>query len=257
MNTENPDTEREDIFRTGDEEPDRDSDEEYRERLFSFFKQHILSDDSQKRFEAVEAAGQLEYDQRLTVYFAALLKDDDIARNLTGICGIGAWKHTDGAEMLINYFTAENHTAKITPDIEEALLCALGAVGDPQALEFLIDYTGNRFIDKDAQDDLGMASVESITQIAGRGHERALQFLIDHARHESWNLREACAAGLGTLYRGKEALPKAVYEILMELTKDRNSNVRIAAYMSLDEIIGLDEKNKTLLRDARHKQIFG
>ena len=48
-----------------------------------------------------------------------------------------------------------------------------------------------------------------------------------------------------------------MYDLLVQLTKDKNTNVQIAAYMSLDEIVGLDEANKKILADARNKQVFG
>jgi hypothetical protein len=251
---------KDDYLRTNepDDDPEiteEESDDTFKEELFCFFKLNILSGDSQKRFEAVEAAGQLEYDPRLTGYFSDLLNDPDADRNLTGISGIGAWKHSDGTEMLINYFTAQNNACRITEAMEETLICSLGSVGGDQALEFLIHYIKDHFRHHNDVDALGMVAVESITRIASRGHEHALRYLIENCRHASWNLRESCAAGLGALYHGKESIPRPAYDILMMLTKDENLNVRIAAYMSLDEIIGLDEKNKTLLIEARHKQI--
>ncbi len=246
-NTQNDDSE---LIRSADE------DSAYRDAMYEYFAKHIISDHPDERNKAIQAMNDLECDPRLTDIIQSLLKDSDPEKNTIAVECIGLWKHSDGTSMLIDYMTMVANDYKLSENFKESVLLALGQIGDPMAFEFLVHYSQSEYEHNvGTVSILGMACNESIMAIASRGHESAIQFLISGCRHNAWNMRESCAACLGSLYSGKESLPKAVYEELKRLTNDENRNVRIAAFMSLEEIVGLDKSNKQKLADARNKQI--
>lgn len=229
-----------------------------RDELYHFFIRYIDSEVPKERERAVQAVAGLECDPRLTEPLRRLIRDNDPEKYTLAIRCIGLWKHTDGSDLLIHFMTDMANQSKWNEPLVESVLNALGEIGDAAAYEFLSHYALEAFDqDTDRISPLGMACNESMLTIARKGHEGALQYLINGCRHPAWNMRESCAACFGALYSGKSSLPKIVYETLMHLTRDENRNVRIAAYMSLDEIIGLDEDNRKILREAREQQIHG
>lgn len=243
-----------------DDRPDTDPDdaEELKLEMFTALVRNILSSDDVERNDALHLIPYFECDPRLADYLYTLMRDEDPNRLLTGIIGLGLWRHSDGFSVLINFFTDAGNRSIITPEIEEEIVISIGNIGGHEAFEFLRNYSLQRYGQNlDDEDALGMAAVEGIAQIAKRGHAEALRFLMDNADHAAWNMRESCADSFSVLYQGKEKIPRPVYDLLVKLSKDVNRNVQIAAYMSLDEIVGLDEANKKVLADARHKQIFG
>ena len=248
----------------GDDPEDEDSDvsddsgggSDDRDSLLTYFIGHIGSDDEYDREQSLRVIRQLECDPGLSGILEHMLRDTDKKKNALAIECIGLWKHTDGTDMLINFMTDAANRDKITDELIESVLIALGQIGDPGAFEYLSRYALTEFSRNESGIcAAGMVCNESIMAMAARGQEKALRFLISGCRHPVWNMRESCAACLGAVYNGKDSLPKSVYEELMRLTSDENRNVRIAAYMSLDEIIGLDESNKRKLADARNKQM--
>lgn len=239
----------------GESAIDRDA---YREEMFRALLRDILSPEDKKRYTALRLIQYFECDPRLTPYLTTLLNDPDTARMRDGVEGIGEWAHSDGTSLLINFFTDAHHADRIDADVEQQILVALGKIGGPDALQFLQNYTFQRFdVHPGGLDDLGMTGVEAVAQIATRGHLEAVEFLLKGCTHEHWNCRESCASALGLVFGGRESVPKAVYETLMALSKDENKHVCIAAFMSLDEIVGLDERNQHRLQEARQKQVFG
>ena len=227
-----------------------------RDSLLTYFIQHICSEDEFERRQALRAVRELECDPGLSGILEHMLRDNDKIKNTLAVECIGLWKHTDGTDMLINFMTDAANREKITDELIESVLIALGQIGDPGAFEYLSRYALTEFSrNESGVCAAGMVCNESIMTMATRGQEKALRFLISGCRHSSWNMRESCAACLGAVYAGKDSLPNAVYEELMRLTADENRNVRIAAYMSLDEIIGLDESNKRKLAEVRNKQM--
>ncbi len=235
-----------------------DQDEEERfdrasseESYFPFILQYLFSLEEDKREAAVHLISHFECDERLEQPLLKLLNANDEKFVLSGIQAVGLWRHSDGMTHL-KALLAKNQY----PHLEEEIIIAMGNIGGIEGFRFLKDYTLSRFQDIAVESPMGMVGVEGITQIAMHGNVEALQFLIDHCRHPSWNLRETCADSLSVVFQGKEELPKSVYNMLIELTKDDNKDVRIAAYVSLDELIGLDEKNRDILLDARKKQIL-
>lgn len=232
--------------------------EEFKEEIYAVITKNILSSDEVERNDALHLIPYLECDPRLTDYLLALVNDSDPNRVLSGIIGLGLWRHSDGFTTLINFFTDANNQELITPGIEEEIIISIGNIGGHESFDFLKNYSLQRFAQNtDNEDALGMAAVEGITQIAQKGHPEALKFLMEGSTHPAWNMRESCADGFGVIFRGKEKIPKPVYDLLIQLSKDKNTNVQIAAYMSLDEIVGLDDTNKKILADARNKQVFG
>jgi hypothetical protein len=232
--------------------------EEFKEEIYSVVTKNILSSDEIERNDALHLIPYLECDPRLSDYLHALMNDTDPARILTGIIGLGLWAHSDGFSTLINFLTDANNKELITPEIEEEIIMAIGNIGGHEAFEFLKNYSLQRYSQNSSDEDApGMAAVEGITQIAKKGHGEALKFLMENSSHPAWNMRESCADSFSVLYSGKEKMPRPVYDLLIKLSKDVNTNVQIAAYMSLDEIVGLDEANKKVLADARHRQVFG
>lgn len=237
---------------------DPDDAEEFKEEIYAVFARNILSADEVERNDALHLIPYLECDPRLSDFLHALMKDTDPERVLTGIIGLGLWAHSDGFSTLINFMTDARNTERITPAIEEEIIIAIGNIGGHESYDFLKNYSLQRYGQNSADEDaLGMAALEGITQIARKGHPEALKFLMESSLHPAWNMREACADGFGVIFKGKEKIPKPVYDLLIQLTKDKNTNVQIAAYMSLDDIVGLDEANKKILENARHKQVFG
>jgi HEAT repeat protein len=233
-------------------------DEDFKRILLEKIAKDILSEDEEKRYEALSLIERFECDPRLADFFTLLLKDSDPGHVRTAVMALGIWRHSDGVAMLINFLTDAKNKDLISPSLEEEIILSIGTIGGVDALEFLENYAKQRFdFHISDEDNLGMAAIEGIAQIAGKGHSSALRFLMDGCEHASWNMREACADSFSVLFKGKEKIPKRVYELLTELSHDENKDVRIAAYMSLDEIVGLDEANKKILADARHKQIFG
>jgi len=231
--------------------------DELKARMFATICRDLLSEDEKVRFNAINLIEYFECDPRLAEYIVALFEQPQITFIRAGIQALGAWKHSDGVSLLINFLTNANHASKL-PELEEDIILSLGLIGGDDALEFLENYTLQRYDHRPNEEDaLGMAGVEGIARIAGCGHDRALKFLVKGCSHAAWNMRESCADCIGVLYGGKEEIPKYAYDLLIEMTKDGNKNVRIAAYMSLDAIVGLDENNKKILAEARHKQIFG
>ncbi len=229
-----------------------------RDSLLTYFIHHICSEDEVERGQALRAVRELECDPGLSGILEHMLRDNDKMKNALAVECIGLWKHTDGTDMLINFMTDAANQEKFTDDLIESVLIAFGQIGDPGAFEYLSRYALSEFgLNENGISSAGMTCIESIMAMATRGQEKALRFLISGCRHPAWNMRESCAACLGAVYAGKDSLPKAVYEELMRLTADDNRNVRIAAYMSLDEIIGLDEPNKNKLAEARAKQMSG
>ncbi|NUM79406.1 HEAT repeat domain-containing protein [bacterium] len=254
------------FFKTGDDdseemnipEPSQEELDELKSKIFKRLTEDIASDDEKKRYEALTLVPYFEADPRLSPYFTALFETTDISRKRDIIRAIGAWRHSDGVAMLINFLTNTHNQELLEQGLEEDVILALGEIGGLDALEFLINYATARYeTHREQEDALGMASVEGITQIAMHGHDKALAFLVKNTEHPAWNLRESCANAFSVIYGGKEKIPKTVYDLLIRLSKDDNKDVRIAAYMSLDAIVGLDEANKKILNDARHKQIFG
>lgn len=234
---------------------DRD---EYREEMFRALLRDILSPEDKKRYTALRLIQYFECDPRLAPYLTTLLNDPDTSRMRDGVEGIGEWAHSDGTSLLINFFTDAHHADRIDADMEQQILVALGKIGGPDALQFLQHYTLQRFeLHPDGPDDLGMTGVEAVARIATHGHTDAVEFLMKGCAHTHWNCRESCANALGLVFGGRESVPKAVYETLMTLSRDENKHVCIAAFMSLDDIVGLDERNQRRLREARQKQIFG
>ncbi|HMW31792.1 MAG TPA: HEAT repeat domain-containing protein [bacterium] len=229
-----------------------------KEMYYTAIIENIYNEDTEKRREAIDLICHFECDPRLEEPLMKLVRSTDARFVLSGIVGLGNWRHTDGAEVLIEMI---NHpTPGVLWDMEmlQEALIALGRIGGQEPLAFLKTYAHQRYHDHDGgEDTLGMAAIEAITEIATHGQHGAVEFLIEGCRSLAWNMREACADSFSVVYAGKEQLPKNVYETLVTLTKDENKNVRIAAYMSLDDIVGLDEKNKQILADARHKQVFG
>jgi hypothetical protein len=245
-------------FEDDDEGSERQDAEEFKEEIYAAVARNILSSDEVERNDALHLIPYLECDPRLADYLFALMNDTDPSRLLSGIIGLGLWRHSDGFSALINFFTDANNKDIITPEIEEETVISIGQIGGHEAFEFLKNYALQRYGQNSSDEDaLGMAAVEGIAQIAKRGHTEAVRFLMDNAEHTAWNMRESCADSFSVLYQGKEKIPRPVYDLLVKLSKDVNRNVQIAAYMSLDEIVGLDEANKKILADARHKQIFG
>ncbi len=239
-----------------DESVSGDDDRAYRDAMYDYFVKHIGSADRKERDQAVATVSELECDPRLSGILERMITDADPETNAAAVECIALWKHTDGTDMLINFMTSADNQAKLTETFRESILLALGQTGDQAAYEYLIHYSVAEYERAPGSVSVsGMACNESIMFIASRGHEGALRFLTDGCRHAAWNMRESCAACLGALYGGKSGLPKTVYDELMRLTSDENKNVRIAVYMSLDEIIGLDEANKNILSEARAKQI--
>ena len=232
--------------------------EEFKEEIYAVIVKNILSSDEVERNDALHLIPYLECDPRLSDYLHALISDSDPNRILSGIIGFGLWAHSDGFATLINFLTDANNKDIITPEIEEEIIISIGNIGGHESFDFLKHYALQRYAQNAVTEDiLGMAAVEGITQIAQKGHGEALKFLMEASGHTAWNMRESCADGFGVIFRGKEKIPKPVYDLLIQLSKDQNTNVQIAAYMSLDEIVGLDEANKKILADARNKQIFG
>ncbi|MBL7994869.1 hypothetical protein JNM05_05805 [bacterium] len=253
FDTDEPDFEEDD---RGSVEP-QDA-EEFKEEIYAVITKNILSSDEVERNDALHLIPYLECDPRLSDYLHALMNDSDPNRILTGIIGLGLWAHSDGFTTLINFLTDANNKDMITPEIEEEIIISIGNIGGHESFDFLKNYCQQRYVrNTDDEDALGMAAVEGITQIAQKGHPEALKFLMEASAHSAWNMRESCADGFGVIFRGKEKIPKPVYDLLLQLSKDKNTNVQIAAYMSLDEIVGLDEANKKILADARNKQVFG
>lgn len=237
---------------------DPDDAEEFKEEIYTVITKNILSEDAVERNDALHLIPYLECDPRLSDYLHALMKDTDPNRILTGIIGLGLWAHSDGFSTLINFLTDAGNKDMITPEIEEEIIISIGNIGGHESFEFLKNYSLQRYGQNSSDEDaLGMAAVEGITQIAQKGHPEAVKFLMDNSTHPAWNMREACADSFSVLYKGKEKIPRPVYDLLVQLTKDQSTNVQIAAYMSLDEIVGLDEANKKVLAEARHKQVFG
>ena len=226
-------------------------------RMFDTICRDLLSEDEQVRFNAINLIEYFECDPRLAQFILMLFEREDIQLTRAGVQALGAWRHSDGVPLLINFLTNANNANRL-PELEEEIILSLGRIGGSDALEFLENYTLQRFADhKNDEDCLGMAGIEGIASIAAKGHDRAVQFLMRGCKQSSWNMRESCADSFGVLFSGKEKISKNVYDLLMQLTKDENKNVRIAAYLSLDAIVGLDEQNKKILAEARHKQIFG
>lgn len=234
------------------------SPDEVKEQYFRAIVENIFNADEAKRREAIHLIQYFECDPRLAEPLSTLLRAEDPAWALTGIEGLGLWRHSDAATLLIQYYQSARFQTFRTEISEEALLVALGYVGGIESLEFLKAYAVERYDAQTSEEDaLGMAAVEGITQIAMRGHSNAIEFLLSRSSHPAWNFREACADGFSVIFAGKKELPKAVYDRLMLMTKDDNKDVRIAAYLALDAIVGLDEKNKEILNNARHRQVFG
>lgn len=237
---------------------DPENAEEFKEEIFAVITRNILSADEVERNDALHLIPYLECDPRLSDYLHALMNDADPNRILTGIIGLGLWAHSDGFAALINFLTDANNKDVITPEIEEEIIISIGNIGGHESFDFLKNYCLQRYLQNpDDEDALGMAAVEGITQIAHKGHGEALKFLMEASTHPAWNMRESCADGFGVIFRGKEKIPKPIYDLLIRLSKDKNTNVQIAAYMSLDDIVGLDEANKKILGEARNKQVFG
>lgn len=231
--------------------------EEYREEMFRVLVRDLLSPEGTKRYTALQWIQYFECDPRLSPYLGALLGDTDMDRVRDGVDGLGEWAHTDGTALLINFMTDAHNAERLDADMEQRILVALGKIGGPDALQFLENYTLQRYREHSSEsDDLGMTGVEAIAHIASNGHGEAADFIMKGCDHHAWNLREACADALGLLYSGRESVPKNVYDTLMRLSKDSNKDVRIAAFLSLDDIVGLDEQNKALLEEARQKQVF-
>ncbi|MBX7153102.1 HEAT repeat domain-containing protein [bacterium] len=254
------------FYKTGDDddndmsvpEPSEEELDELKSRLFKRLVDDLASDDEKRRYEALTLVPYFEADPRLIPYFTALFSTNDISKKRDVIRGLGAWRHSDGVAMLINFLTDTHNRELLEQGLEEDVILALGEIGGLDALEFLINYATARYETyREQEDALGMASVEGITQIAIHGHDKALEFLVRNTDHPAWNLRESCANAFSVIYGGKEKIPKTVYDLLIRLSKDDNKDVRIAAYMSLDAIVGLDDANKKILNEARHKQIFG
>lgn len=239
-----------------DEAVSGDNDRAYRDAMYDYFVKHIGSADRKERDQAIATVSELECDPRLSGILERMITDADPETNAAAVECIALWKHTDGTDLLINFMTSADNQAKLTEPFRESVLLALGQTGDQAAYEYLSHYSVAEFDRAPGSVSVsGMACNESIMVIASRGHEGALRFLTDGCRHAAWNMRESCAACLGALFGGKSGFPKTVYDELMRLTTDDNKNVRIAAYMSLDEIIGLDAANKKILSEARTKQI--
>lgn len=232
--------------------------ERWKKTAYEAILRDITSEFENTRFNAVSLIEHFEGDPRLQPLLAGLLSSDQEHLLVTALMGIGEWRHSEGAGMVIDFLTDANRREKITEQVEEEAILSLGHVGGSESLDFLGNYAVQRFKDHEEEEDSrGMAAVEGIAQIAMRGDASAVRFLIDKAGHAAWNMRETCADALGMVFRGKEAIPKLVYDTLITLTKDPNRDVQIAAYLSLDDIVGLDEVNKKILKEARHKQIFG
>jgi HEAT repeat protein len=232
--------------------------EQLRESVLADIAKDILSEDVEKRHRALSLIENFECDPRLADLFTTLLNSTDADHIRTAVTGLGIWKHSDGVALLINFLTSAKNKDMITEPLEEEIIISIGMIGGTDALEFLENYAKQRFdFHVPDADNLGMAAIEGITQIAAKGHTRALNFLMQGCGHPSWNMRESCADSFSVLFKGKEKMPKPVYDLLMRLSQDENRNVRIAAYLSLDEIVGLDEANKKILAEARHQQIFG
>lgn len=240
------------------DEMDSDDSEDFRKDLLGKIAKDILSEDVEKRYQALSLIEQFECDPQLADFFSVLLSDSDADHVRTAVIGLGIWRHSDGVEMLINFLTDARNKDVLTGQLEEEIILSIGAIGGLDALEFLENYAKQRFdFHTSEEDSLGMAAIEGITRMAGKGHASAVHFLVTGCDHPSWNMRETCADSFSVLFKGKEEIPKRVYDALMKCTGDENKDVRIAAYLSLDEIIGLDEPNKKLLADARYKQVFG
>lgn len=221
--------------------------------LYAYIVRYLVGDDRDRRIDALNLIRYLECDPRLSNLLLALARHDNPEWRLIGIQALGAWRHSDGAALLIEMFDQP-----MDAEMEEAAILSIGQIGGIDALQFLSEYASRRYQDHVEQADvLGMAALEGIGQIAQHGHVEAVQFLLQSCSHAAWNMREVSADCLGTIYDGKESIPRIVYDTLVALTKDDNKDVRIAAYMSLDAIVGLDEENKKKLHDARQKQIFG
>ncbi len=250
-------SDREPEFDEPDETDPADS-EDFRKDLLGKIAKDILSEDVEKRFQALSLIEQFECEPQLADFFSVLLSDPDPDHIRTGVIGMGIWRHSDGVAMLINFLTDAHNKDVLTGPLEEEIILSIGSIGGLDALEFLENYAKQRFdFHTSEEDSLGMAAIEGITRMAGNGHSGAVSFLISGCGHPAWNMRETCADSFSVLFKGKEEIPKRVYDALMKCSRDENKNVRIAAFLSLDEIVGLDEPNKKLLADARHKQVFG
>jgi hypothetical protein len=232
--------------------------EEIREDLFRTMSRDLLSEDDEKRYRALNLIQYFECDPRLGALMNALLQDPDARRMRDGIEAIGAWGHTDGSTMLIDFMTNTSKRDRLTDEVQLDILVSLGRIGGPESLEFLRHYTLERFnLHVPDEDALGMAGVEAVASLATRGNSEAIEFLLKGCEHASWNMREACADSLSLVFAGHESIPRRVYDVLVRLSQDADQNVRIAAYMSLDDIVGLDAENKKILEEARHRQVFG
>lgn len=231
-----------------------DADDSVNEQdLYAYIVRYLVGEDHDRRIDALNLIRYLECDPRLAELLLTLARHDNAEWRLIGIQALGAWRHSDGVALLIEMFERP-----MDADMEEAAILSIGQIGGIDAFQFLCDYAGRRYHDHVEQaDPLGMAALEGIAQIAQHGHAEAVQFLLQSCHHAAWNMREASADCLGIIYGGKESIPRIVYDTLVTLSKDDNKDVRIAAYMSLDAIVGLDEENKKKLHDARQKQIFG
>ncbi len=221
--------------------------------FYAYIARYLVGEDSDRRIDALNLIRFMECDPRLADLLLSLARHDKPEWRLIGVQALGAWRHSDGVALLIDLLDEP-----LSPELEEAAILSLGQIGGFDALYYLTAYATQRYdLNRMQADILGMAALEGIGQIAQRGHSEAVQFLLTSCSHDAWNMREASADCLGMIYGGKKKVPRVVYDTLVMLSKDANKDVRIAAYMSLDAIVGLDEENKKKLDDARRKQVFG
>ncbi len=235
---------------TSSEQSFSDNSKETAEPYFEKLIKNIVSDDDNVRESALGLISYFECDERLDGYFKKMIQCDQEKLIKTGIIAVGLWGHSNGISYL-----KEFHQKNKYPEFEEDVLTSIGQIGGIEGLTFLKEYSLKQFDNPSVESSIGMICVEGIALIAMHGHSDAVLFLVEACRHASWNLRECAAGCLGIVFQGREQLPKIVYDTLIQLTKDSNKDVRIAAYVSLDSLIGLDEKNKKILEEARKRQI--
>lgn len=223
------------------------------EVYYAYIVEHLLGEDKDRRLDALNLISHLECDPRLADILLPLSRHADPEFRRIGLEALGLWRHSDGVAQLMEMIGRD-----LTAEEEELAILSMGSIGGQDALHFLMEYADRRFsCAVGVSDSRGMAAVEGIVHIAREGHATAGEFLLRSCAHPNWNFREACADGLGVIYGGRESIPRVVYDTLVKLSQDENKDVRIAAYMSLDAIVGLDAVNKQKLEDARRKQVFG
>ena len=223
------------------------------DKIKAFIRAKISNDGQDLRNRAIEMIHFVETDEEMVPVFEALLRSDQLDLQLDGIRALGALKCAIGATLLIDFYEHKEESDAVT----DAILVALGEIGGVESLNFLEHFLDSHFGRREEIDEHGMLAVESLTVLAVRGVEKARDIIIRMCDSPAWNLRESCAFAFGVIFGNRSAIPPQIYELLTLLTKDENINVRIAAYSSLDDIVGLDQAGRVKLQEAREKQVFG